>query len=116
MKGQKARAGGKRHILFEGVKSKKSLLRRLPFLRGKGKFSAKPGPAIVQLGDLNGLKETKITLESLVKVGIITSKEAHENGAKVLSGGVLERKIEVSVPVSKAAGEQIIAKGGKINL
>lgn len=38
-KGQKSRSG--LHILFEGVKTKKSLLKRLPKLRGKGKFPAK---------------------------------------------------------------------------
>ncbi len=38
-KGQKARE--KVHILFEGLKVKKSLIKRLPKLRGKGKFKAK---------------------------------------------------------------------------
>lgn len=38
-KGQKSR--GSIHILFEGMKTKKSLLKRLPLLRGKGKFKSK---------------------------------------------------------------------------
>lgn len=38
-KGQKSR--GKIGILFEGVKMKKSFLKRLPLARGKGKFHAK---------------------------------------------------------------------------
>lgn len=38
-KGQKS--NGDIHILFEGMKVKKSLLKRLPKLRGKGKFSPK---------------------------------------------------------------------------
>lgn len=38
-KGQKSRT--KIHILFEGVKVKKSTLKKLPLLRGKGKFLAK---------------------------------------------------------------------------
>lgn len=38
-KGQKAR--NKIGILFEGMKMKKSLIKRLPLQRGKGKFHAK---------------------------------------------------------------------------
>ena len=37
-KGQKART--KVHPLFEGTKVKKSLIKRLPYLRGKGKFKS----------------------------------------------------------------------------
>lgn len=39
-KGQKSRT--KVHILFEGLKVKKSTLKKFPLLRGKGKFLAKP--------------------------------------------------------------------------
>jgi large subunit ribosomal protein L15 len=38
-KGQKSRGGI--GVLFEGMKVKKSLLKRLPLKRGKGKFHAK---------------------------------------------------------------------------
>lgn len=38
-KGQKSR--GKVGVLFEGMKMKKSLLKRLPLMRGKGKFHPK---------------------------------------------------------------------------
>jgi ribosomal protein L15 len=38
-KGQKSR--GTIGVLFEGMKVRKSLLKRLPLLRGKGKFHAK---------------------------------------------------------------------------
>lgn len=38
-KGQKSM--GDIHILFEGLKTKKSFLKRLPLQRGKGKFHAK---------------------------------------------------------------------------
>jgi len=38
-KGQKAR--GKINVLFEGMKMKKSLLKRLPLMRGKGKFHSR---------------------------------------------------------------------------
>jgi ribosomal protein L15 len=39
-KGQKTRATI--HILFEGLKVKKSTIKKFPLLRGKGKFRAKP--------------------------------------------------------------------------
>lgn len=38
-KGQKTRSTI--NVLFEGMKVKKSLLKRLPFQRGKGKFAAR---------------------------------------------------------------------------
>lgn len=38
-KGQKSRGG--LHILFEGLKTKKSFLKRLPLQRGKGKFKGR---------------------------------------------------------------------------
>jgi large subunit ribosomal protein L15 len=38
-KGQKS--NGDIHILFEGLKTKKSFLKRLPLMRGKGKFHGK---------------------------------------------------------------------------
>jgi len=40
-KGQKSR--GSIGVLFEGMKMKKSLLKRLPLMRGKGKFHPKKG-------------------------------------------------------------------------
>lgn len=41
-KGQKSRTDV--HILFEGLKVKKSTIKKFPLLRGKGKFLAKPKP------------------------------------------------------------------------
>src|SRR3989344_3076128 len=71
-KGQKAR--GKIGILFEGVKVKKSLLRRLPFLKGKGKFkSRKKRPIIVNLEVLNLLPDgSKVNIDVLARAGILT--------------------------------------------
>src|SRR3972149_1988059 len=43
-KGQKSR--GKVGVIFEGYKVKKSLIKRLPLLRGKGKFLPKGKPVI----------------------------------------------------------------------
>lgn len=43
-KGQKSK--GKIHVLFEGMKMKKSLLKRLPLMRGKGKFHSRKNKKI----------------------------------------------------------------------
>lgn len=111
-KGQKSRT--KIHILFEGVKAKKSTLKKLPLLRGKGKFNAKLKPVAVKLSSLNVFDTgSKVGLESLVKKGIISKLDAKKFGAKVLAGGKLEKKLEVSLPVSKSAVEAIIKAGGK---
>ena len=46
-KGQKSRTS--MGILFEGMKVRKSLYKRLPLRRGKGKFNATNKPIVVKL-------------------------------------------------------------------
>src|SRR4030065_636136 len=66
---QKSR--GKINIIFEGVKVKKSFIKRLPLRRGKGKFKAGKKPLIVKLGYLDMLPTgSKIDINLLVKHGI----------------------------------------------
>ena len=52
-KGQKAREDVP--LLYEGTKTKKSLVKRIPLLRGKGKLKPNEKPVILHLGDLAGL-------------------------------------------------------------
>ena len=70
-KGQKAR--GSIPLLFEGTKMKKSLVKRLPFQRGKGKNkTTSPKPQIVQRSQLlDWPKTTPVTLENLIKRKIV---------------------------------------------
>src|SRR5258708_22242958 len=71
-KGQKAR--GSVHILFEGMKAKKSLIRRLPMQRGMGKFKPKSVRPIVinlEILELFMPANLEVNLESLVKAGIV---------------------------------------------
>ncbi|MBL7036408.1 mitochondrial large ribosomal subunit protein uL15m [Candidatus Microgenomates bacterium] len=111
-KGQKSRT--KIHILFEGLKVKKSTLKRLPLLRGKGKLSANAKPIPVKINDLNKFKAgQKVNITSLVENNIVKASEAKKFGVKILSGGKLEKKLIVEVPVSKSAGEVIVKAGGK---
>src|SRR5512143_3542481 len=75
-KGQKSM--GDIHILFEGMKTKKSFLKRLPLQRGKGKFhgNTKNKPLTLNLTDLEGLKDgSVITVELLVREGLVNAAE-----------------------------------------
>lgn len=99
-KGQKAR--GDIHILFEGLKMKKSFLKRLPLMRGKGKFHGKGKPVTISLTKLEGLPSgSKITVELLIKEKLINAEEAKVNGVKIL-GGKTTKKFTFEVPTSKS--------------
>ena len=100
-KGQKSRT--KIGVLFEGVKVKKSLLKRLPFQRGKGKNKGGKGPVIVNVEALNILPAgSKVTIETLIKAKIVDEKDARAYGVKILGNGKLEKKLIIEVPTSKS--------------
>ena len=109
-KGDKAR--GKNKLLFEGVKTKKSLIKRLPFLRGKDKL--RPG-MLVQTVSLRQLKSYK-TGET---VNAATLHEKHlinrpNLPVKLLSDGEISVALSVGIPCSKQTKEKIIKAGGKM--
>jgi large subunit ribosomal protein L15 len=113
-KGQKSRR--KVHVLFEGYKVKKSLLRRLPLQRGKGKFKASTKPVVVSLEVLNLLPVgTTVNVDSLVKAHIVKESDAKEYGVKILGGGKLTKKLIIALPISKSAASQVTEVGGKIS-
>ncbi len=115
-KGQKARYKVKPG--FEGTKTKKSLLKRLPLLRGKGKLkSRKPKVIIVNLKYLNILpKNSKVTIESLSKHKIIREEEGKKFGVKILGEGKLEKPLTICLPISKGAKKKIVKAGGKVEV
>ncbi len=114
-KGQKSRT--KIHILFEGVKMKKSFIKRLPLRRGKGKFKAKDKPIIVKLGYLNLLPaNSRVNIRTLVKAGIVKEKDAEKFGAKILGDGELKKKLTIELPISKSAAKRVEKAGGKVAL
>jgi large subunit ribosomal protein L15 len=111
-KGQKARRTI--GVLFEGVKVKKSLIKRLPLKRGKGKFNSRPKPLVVNLEALNILPAgTQVTMEVLISKGIVDRKSA-EFGIKILGGGTLSKKLTVSLPISESAAKKVESAGGKV--
>src|SRR5258706_14656123 len=104
-KGQKSM--GDIHILFEGLKMKKSFLKRLPLMRGKGKFHAKSKPEVINLSQLESLPTgSKITVELLIKEKLVDAKLAKLNGVKVLGGGKTTKKFTFEgVSTSKSVAE-----------
>lgn len=111
-KGQRARSKVK--IWFEG--GQLPLIKRLPFQRGKGRFkSIRNKPVIVNLKYLNLLpKGARVTVDSLVKHGIVQEKTAKEDGVKVLGDGKLEKPLKVELATSKAAAKAIEKAGGSV--
>jgi large subunit ribosomal protein L15 len=111
-KGQKARR--KIGILFEGIKVKKSLLKKLPLQRGKGKFLAQEKPIIVKISLLNLLPQgSEVDLDLLIKHGIV-NEDAKTVGVKILGDGDLTKKLTVAVPISHSAAKKVEKAGGKI--
>lgn len=112
-KGQKSR--GKISPLFEGTKIKKSLIKRLPLQRGKGKLKPGVKPLSVDLGKLEKLRAgTVVDVPTLIKEGVVP-KEADKLGLKILGNGKLEKKLTVKVPTTKGARAKIEKAGGKVD-
>ena len=92
-KGQKSRRN--LGILFEGMKVKKSLIKRLPQLRGKDKNKGRPGPATLNLSDLaDWPANTKVNIKNLVGKGHIDASKA-KNGVKILGQGNVKKALTV---------------------
>lgn len=101
--------------MFEGLKIKKSLLKKLPLMRGKDKFKAHAKPIIVKLDLLNLLpSKANVDIELLVKEGIVNAEDAKEVGVKILGGGELKKTLNIKVPISHSAAKMVEKAGGKI--
>lgn len=112
-KGQKTR--GKIGVLFEGIKVKKSLLKKLPLRRGKDKLKAKNKPLIIKLSYLNLLASgVKVDVPALIKEKIIDAEDAKVYGVKILGDGEIKKKLIISIPISKSAAKAVEKAGGKI--
>lgn len=113
-KGQNARSN--RSLSFEG--GALSLIKRLPFRRGKGKNkSFKNQPIIVNIKALEFLKNTNIVdVKSLIASGIVKAQDAMEYGVKILGDGKITKAYTIKLPISKKAAEKIKKVGGKVEL
>jgi large subunit ribosomal protein L15 len=112
-KGQKARTSIPQ--VFEGTKIKKSFIKRLPLLRGRGKLKPWGNKSVVvNLGQLAEWPKTMpVTGENLLKKGVL--KDYHGEKVKILANGDIKQALEIKVSVSKSAGEKIVKAGGKIS-
>ena len=109
-KGQKSRSGGGVRPGFEG--GQMPLARRLP----KRGFTNIWKKQIVEvpIEALNILEDDAVVNEELLwETGFI---DHVKDGVKILNNGELTKKLNVCVPVSKAAEEQIVARGGKVEV
>lgn len=111
-KGQKSR--GKVHLIFEGTKIKKSLLKRLPLLRGKGKLKPHSQSVVVNLKFLNLLPAGSLVDVKTLIERKITGEEARIWGVKILGEGELQVPLTVVLPVSEGAKKKIIKAGGRV--
>ena len=113
-KGQKARRSIS--LIFEGSKLKKSWVKRLPLLRGKGKFkSYRQGSYLIALDQLSVFKAgDEVTLASLKQKAVLPKSFGSSVPVKILSRGEVKVSLTVLLPCSKAAAEKIRKAGGKI--
>lgn len=110
-RGQKAR--NKIPLDFEG--GALPLIKRLPFMRGKGKNKAFRKRIIVNLKALNFLKKDSIVdLHTLIKNKIVREKDARTYGVKILGDGEILIPLTIKLPISKRAALKVEKIGGKI--
>jgi large subunit ribosomal protein L15 len=111
-KGLKAR--GDVPLDFEG--GALPLIKRLPFLRGKGRNkSLQAKPFVINVSALNLFaKNETVDLETLAKHKLVNLSDAKLVGVKILGDGELGVALTVKVPVSKGAAAKIEKAGGKV--
>lgn len=110
MKGQKSRGSNKVANWFEG--GQLPLIKRMPMIRGKSKFKSLTPVAEVKVADLNNLKSSLVTLDTLKLEKIIDSRFKK---VKIIAGGKLTKKLDIKgIKVSSAALDSIQKLGGSV--
>ena len=110
-KGQKVHAGRTIHPAVY------DLLIKIPKLKGFKNKPTSDKPLILNINNLNKIKEENINPQTLIKNGLINSGRLRKNksGIKLLGNGVINRKITISgISVSSSAKEKIEKAGGQI--
>lgn len=111
-KGQNARNGVP--LWFEG--GAVSLIKRLPFRRGKGRNKVyKKKPIAIPLVALNIFKAKEIIdQKALITKHIVDEADAKLYGIKILGNGELKIPVVVRLPISKSAAKKIKKAGGTV--
>ncbi len=91
---------------YEGGQNK--LTKKFPLLRGKSRNkSIQSARVTVPLSKLENMPAgSTVTLESLLKAGIISRQDA-QNGVKIVHKGEIKKKLVIEVPISKLAAEKV---------
>lgn len=111
-KGQRSRSGIS--IIFEGIKMRKSFIKRLPVLRGEEKLKAKNNKVEVKTQYLNLFKKgEEVTVDTLIEKGIL-SKDARRSKIKLISGGNVDIALKVKIAATKGATDLVEKAGGKV--
>jgi len=102
-KGQKARS--KIPNWFEG--GQLPLIRRTPFIKGKGRFKPlKAKPITISFTQLNKFKQgSTVDAASAVKTLKLNPKKVATRGLKIVATGKLTRKLTVKLPASASAAK-----------
>jgi len=111
-KGQKARS--KVPLTFEG--GALPLIKRLPFLRGKGRnYSLQQKPIVINISELEGLPaNATVDYELLIKHKLVKEDDVKQFGIKILGEGELSVPLTIKVPVSQSARMKIEKAKGTI--
>lgn len=109
-KGQKSRTGSGMPLWFEG--GQLPMIKRMPMMRGKGRFKVLNPTAAISLTDLENLDVKTITLETLKIKKFIS---AAVKKVKIIKTGKLSKKVNIQgLLVTKGAKKVIEKLGGQI--
>lgn len=112
VKGQKSRAGAKIRPAWRDA------IKQIPKRRGAKFKSIQTKPEIINLGLLNGYfdEQDLISVESLLKKGLISKIKGRLPRVKILGDGEITKKFNFKgLSLSENAKKKIEKKGGKIN-
>lgn len=88
--------------------------KRLPFIRGKSRFSSLTPTVTLTLDDISRLPSgTVVNKENLYKHGIITKGELSKAKFKVVGTGKVTKKLTLAIAASKSAMEAVQEAGGE---
>lgn len=92
------------------------LIRRLPFLRGKGRNkSIRVKPFVLNVRELTKFSEGDVVdFETVSKKLAIDVDDLKKYGIKVLGDGEIKKPLTIKVPISKNAAKKIEKAGGTI--
>ncbi len=97
---------------FEG--GQLPLVRRVPFLRGKGRLNPlKQKPVIIKTGQFNILKSGSVVkIDTLIHERMISESDVKNRGVKILADRKLEKKLTIiGIPMSAGARKEIEKAG-----